>query len=178
MLFVRELTIGEKEELTRRLKTATKTKVYIRLKTVSLSDQGKGVQEIATLLGRHPNSIRWYIHRFNIGGFAFLMPLWGGGASQKLKSLDKAYFEDILSRPPSHFARLESQAQQWTYPLLQQYLLLYEGVDACQSTIWYYLRRVKFTSGRAKLSVTSPDPDYMVKREHVEDLEKKSSRVT
>jgi transposase len=85
---------------------------------VEWSSQGKSVQEISGLLGRHPNSIRSYIHRFNEGGFGGVMPRWGGGASQKLKALDKAYFEDLLSRPPAHFEQLETQAQNWTYPLI------------------------------------------------------------
>ena len=176
MLFVRSLTSEEEGELSRRLKRATKTKVYLRLKTVELSSQGQSVQEISGLLGRHPNSIRSYIHRFNQGGFAGVMPRWGGGASQKLNALDKTYFEDLLSRPPSHFEKLKTPAQNWTYPLLQQYLLEYEGREVSQSTIWGHLRRCKYTSGRSKLSVTSPDPAYQVKRERVEALEKKASR--
>jgi len=176
MLFVRPLTPKEEQELSQRIKAATKAKVYIRLKTVELSSQGKAVQEIAGLLSRHPNSIRAYLHRFNEGGFPAVLPRWGGGASQKLGDLDKAYWEDLLSRPPAHFEKLESQAQNWTYALLQQYLLLYEGRKVHPNTIWLHLRRLKYTSGRSKLSVTSPDPDYQVKRERVEALEKKTLR--
>ena len=176
MVFVRALSSQEEQELSQRLKAATKTKVYLRLKTVELSHQGKRVQEIAVLLGRHPNSVRSYIHLFNAGGFTALMPRWGGGASQKLSGLDKDYWEDLLSRPPAHFEQLHSQAHQWTYELIQQYLLLYEGRRVSTGTIWFHLRRVKFTSGRAKLSVTSPDPDYQVKRERIESLEKKRLR--
>ena len=176
MLFVRELTPQEEAELPRRLKGATQTRVYLRLKTVELSHHGQSVQEIARLLGRHANSIRSYIHRFNEGGLEGVMPQWGGGASQKLKALDKAYFEDLLSRPPRHFAKLETHAQNWTYPLIQQYLSAYEGREVAQSTIWHHLRRCQYTSGRSKLSVTSPDPLYQVKRKRVEGLEKKASR--
>jgi transposase len=173
MLFVRTLTGDEAHDLSRRLHAATQTKAYLRLKAVELSAQGKRVHEIATLVGRHPNSVRAYLHQFNAGGFAALLPRWGGGAAPKLGALDKDYFEDLLARPPSHFAKLESPAHQWTYPLLQQYLRVYEGRVVCQSTIWYHLRRLKFTAGRAKLSVTSPDPAYAVKRARVEALEKK-----
>ena len=175
-MFVRALSSKEEQELSQRLKAATKTRVYLRLKTVALSAQGKRVQEIAVLLGRHPNSVRSYIHLFNQGGFGALMPRWGGGASQKLRGLDKDYWEDVLSRPPAHFEQLHTQAHRWTYELIQQYLLLYEGRRVSAGTIWFHLRRVKFTSGRAKLSVTSPDPDYQVKRERVERLGKKRSR--
>lgn len=178
MVFVRSLTPEEEQELSQRLRVATKTRVYIRLKAVELSHQGKSVQEIAGLVGRHPNSIRSYIHLFNTGGFAALMPRWGGGATRKLEGLDKAWWEDVLSRPPCHFEQLDTQAHRWTYELIQQYLLRYEGRCVSPGTIWFHLRRVDYTSGRAKLSVTSPDPDYQVKRERVEMLGKKPSKGT
>ena len=178
MLFVRALTSDEEKDISKRVKTATKTKEYIRLKTVELSQQGKPVKEIATLLSRHLNSIRCYIHLFNTGGFATLMPRWGGGASRKLDDLGKDYWEDLLSRPPAHFEKLKTEVQRWTYDLLQSYLLLYEGRKVHQNTIWFHLRRINYTSGRAKLSVTSPDPDYQVKRARVEYLEKKTLRIT
>jgi len=176
MLFVRPLTPEEEQELPQRIKVATKTRIYLRLKTVELSSQGKPVREIAVLVSRHPNSIRSYIHLFNQGGFSELMPRWGGGASQKLGAWDKAWWEDLLSRPPSQFGKLGTQSQRWSYALLQEYLLRYEGRKVHPNTIWLHLRRIKFTSGRAKLSVTSPDPDYQVKRDRVERLEKKPSR--
>lgn len=176
MLFVRTLTPQEEEDLARALKAATRTRVYLRLKTVELSHQGKSVLEIAALLNRHRNSIRAYLHQFNRGGLPALSPRWGGGASQKLKDLPLAYWEDLLGRPPAHFEKLHTQAQRWTYPFLQQYLREYKGRSVAPTTIWYHLRRVKYTSGRAKLSVTSPDPQYQVKRERVETLEKKTSR--
>lgn len=173
MLCVRSLTPDEVAELARRLRTVTKTKEYMRLKTIDLSHQGYAVQEIARLLDRHPNSIRSYLHRFNQGGWAALMPQWRGGTSRKLVDLGKAYWDDLLTRPPAHFPKLHSQAQRWTYALLQQYLHHYEGRTVHPNTIWWHLRRIKYTAGRAKLSVTSPDPDYQVKRTRVETLEKK-----
>jgi len=176
MLFVRPLTPEEEQDLAQRLKVATKTKLFIRLKTIELSAQGHPVQGISVLLGRHPNSIRSYIHRFNQGGFEAIGPRWGGGPRRKLEGLDKDFWEDLLSRPPSHFEKLKTPAQNWTYPLLQQYLLEYEDREVSQSTIWGHLRRCQYTSGRSKLSVTSPDPGYQVKRERVEALEKKASR--
>ena len=177
MLFVRSLTPAEEKELDQRMRSAKKTRIFIRLKTVELSQQGKPVQEISELLSRHPNSIRSYIHKFNAGGFGALMPRWGGGATQKLKAFGDAYWEDLLGRPPSHFEKLHSAAQTWNYELLAEYLLHYEQIKLHRSTIWLHLRRIRYTSGRSKLSVTSPDPDYQVKREREEALEKKALKV-
>ncbi len=173
MLYIRKLTEEEEHELSQRLKAAAKTKVFLRLKTVELSHQGHSVQEISALLGRHPNSIRSYLSLFNQGGFAALMPKWGGGAKRKLEGLDKDFWEDLLSRPPCSFEKLHTLSQRWTYDLLKQYVQEYEGRTVSPVAIWGHLRRVKYTSGRSKLSVTSPDPDYQVKRERVETLEKK-----
>lgn len=178
MLFVRSLTPKEGKELSKRLKSARETRIFVRLKSVELSNQGKSAQDISQLLSRHPNSIRSYIHKFNKGGFTALIPRWGGGASQRLKDFGKDYFEGLLSRPPSHFEKLNSQAQNWNYTLLAEYLLHYEQIQLHPTTVWLHLRRIEYTSGRSKLSVTSPDPDYQVKREREEGLEKKSFEGT
>lgn len=117
MLFVRPLTPEEEQDLAQRLKVATKTKLFLRLKTIELSAQGHPVQGISVLLGRHPTSLRAYIHRFNQGGFEALGPRWGGGPSRKLEGLDKDFWEDLLSRPPSPFEKLQTSSQPWTYDL-------------------------------------------------------------
>lgn len=174
MVYVRSISPQEAKEIAKRMQKSNKTTVYIRFKTIELSSQRKSVTEIAKLLSRHPNSIRSYLHRFNQGGIEALMPKWKGGAPQKLKDLDQEYFEDLLGRPPSHFKELKSQSQNWTYELMQQYLSIYEKREVHQNTIWFHLRRIKYTSGRSKLSITSPDPDYKLKRQRVEEVEKKA----
>jgi len=102
------------------------------------------------------------------------MPRKGTGAPRKLKELGIDYFEDLLSRPPSHFEKLNSQAQNWNYELITEYLLQYEHIKVYFTTVWNHLRRIKYTTGRNKLSVTSPDPEYQIKRDRAESLEKKS----
>ena len=135
------------------------------------------MQEISRVLSRHPNSIRSYLPKFTAGGFAALMPRWGGGATQKLREVGEAEWEDLLSRPPAHFEKLHSPAQTWNSEFLAEDLLHSEQSKLHSSTIWLHLRRINYTSGRSKLSVTSPDPDYQVKREREETLEKKAGRV-
>jgi transposase len=121
----------------------------------------------------HANTIRSIIKKFQAQGFEGLQRKPRGKPEEKLKAYDKAYWEDILSQPPSSFEKLETPDQNWTYALIQQYLEIYLQLKVTISTIWNHLRRVGFTSGRAKLSITSPDPAYQVKRQRVEDLKKK-----
>ena len=97
MLFVRELSPEEEKELKDQMRTASETRIFVRLKTVELSDQRKTVQEISKLMNRHVNSIRTYIHKFNSGGLKGLMPRKGGGAPQKLKGFRVSLFPHLQS---------------------------------------------------------------------------------
>jgi transposase len=174
-----QLTAPELEELQRRLKKAKKGKTleYLDLKIIDFSNSGKKVKEISSLLALHPNTVRQILHTFTAEGFAGLRRKSRGKPSIKLKAYDKAYWEDILSQPPRLFDKLETDVQNWNYPLLQEYIRVYLGIKASIGAIWAHLRRVGFTSGRAKLSLTSPDPDYQVKRKRGESLEKKVLRA-
>ena len=170
-----KLNENELKELEERLKRAKSqsTLIYLDLKTIEFSHQGKKVSQISDLLGLHANTVRRVIKKFQAHGFEGLQRKPRGKPEEKLKAYDKAYWEDILSQPPSSFEKLETADQNWTYELIQQYIAQYLQLKVTLSTIWNHLRRVGFTSGRAKLSITSPDPDYQVKRQRVEDLKKK-----
>lgn len=169
------LNESELKELQERLKRAKSqsTLIYLDLKIIELSHQGQSVPQIGQLLGLHPNTVRSLIKKFQAHGFEGLKRKPRGKPEEKLKAYDKAYWEDVLSQPPSSFEQLQTPDQNWTYELIQQYIETYLQLKVTISTIWNHLRRVGFTSGRAKLSITSPDPDYQVKRHRVEALQKK-----
>lgn len=170
------LKANELQELEKRLKEAKSKSalVYMDLKIIEFSHQGKSVAQIGELLGLHAHTVRSIINKFKAHGFAGLTRKARGKPEEKLKAYDKAYWEDVLSQPPSSFEQLETADQNWTYDLIQQYLEKYLQIKVAISTIWNHLRRVGFTSGRAKLSITSPDPEYQVKRQRVETLKKKA----
>ena len=170
------LNESELQELEARLKQAKSQSalIYMDLKIIEFSHQGKGVCEIGQLLSLHPHTVRTILKKFKSAGLAGLQRKPRGQPEEKLKAYDKSYWEDILSQPPRSFEKLATPAQNWTYELVQQYLEQYLDIKVTISTIWNHLRKVGFTSGRAKLSITSPDPDYQVKRQRVEALKKKA----
>jgi transposase len=171
-----ELNESELQELEDRLKQAKKQSalIYMDLKIIELSNKGNSVSEIGELLGLHANTVRSIIKKFKADGFEGIHRKPRGQPPEKLKAYGKAYWEDILSQPPSSFEKLDSPDQNWTYELVQRYIEHYLAIKVTISTIWNHLRTVGFTSGRAKLSITSPDPEYQVKRQRVEELEKKA----
>jgi hypothetical protein len=71
---------------------------------------------------------------------------------------------------------LDTPDQNWNNELLQSYIASYLKIKVSISTIWNHLRRIGYRSGRAKLSITSPDPDYQVKRHYLDDLKKKAQQ--
>lgn len=174
-----ELTESERAELQKRLKQAKSqsTLVYLDLKIIEFCDQGRGAPEIAKLLSLHAHTVRTVIKKFQAGGFKGLQRKPRGQPEEKLKAYGKMYWEDILSQPPSSFEKLDSPDQNWTYELIQRYIELYLESKVSIGTIWNHLRRIGYTSGRAKLSITSPDPDYQVKRQYVDDLKKKGLKA-
>ena len=166
---------SEQEELRERLNQAKSQSalLYMDLKIIEFSHQGRSVSEIGQLLGLHDNTVRTILKKFKATGFEGLQRKRRGQPQEKLKAYGKAYWEEILTQPPSSFEKLDSPAQNWTYELVQQYIEQYLQIKVAMSTIWNHLRKVGFTSGRAKLSITSPDPEYQVKRQRLEELEKK-----
>lgn len=170
-----KLNESELQELQERLKRAKSqsTLVYLDLKIIEFSHQGKSISQISEQLDLHANTVRSLIKKFQAHGFEGLKRKPRGKPEEKLKAYGKAYWEDVLSQPPSSFESLQTPDQNWSYELIQQYIQHYLQIKVTISTIWNHLRRVGFTSGRAKLSITSPDPDYQVKRQRLEDLKKK-----
>lgn len=170
-----KLNESELQELQERLKRAKSqsTWVYLDLKIIEFSHQGKSVSQISEQIDLHANTVRSLIKKFQAHGFEGLKRKPRGKPEEKLKAYGKAYWEDVLSQPPSSFESLQTPDQNWSYELIQQYIQHYLQIKVTISTIWNHLRRVGFTSGRAKLSITSPDPDYQVKRQRLEELKKK-----
>ncbi len=170
-----ELNEKELEELEKRLKKAKSQSalIYMDLKIIEFSHQGKSPPEIGNLLGVHSNTVRGLLKKFKAHGFAGIQRKPRGQPEEKLKAYGKEYWQDILSQPPSSFEKLDSPDQNWNYELVQGYIEKYLAIKVTIGTIWNHLRKVGFTSGRAKLSITSPDPEYQVKRQRLEELKKK-----
>lgn len=170
-----KLSEAERAELKLKLQAAKSQSalVYMDLKIIEYSDQGESAPKISERLSLHPHTVRTVLKKFKAGGWPELQRKPRGKPEEKLKAYDLAYWEDILSQRPSSFEQLETVDQNWTYVLIQAYVEKYLGFKVAINTIWRHLRKVGYTSGRAKLSITSPDPDYQVKRQRVENLKKK-----
>jgi transposase len=164
-----------KQELEQAMKSAEKMKWYRRLKIIDLSSRGYDVPLLADMFDLSAATVREYLKRYNTGGLSKLAPDYGIGRTLKL-NWDKEQWLDLLNQAPSEFEKLDTGAQNWNQGLLKTYLTQYHQLDLSQSTISKILKKVGVNWRRAKLTVTSPDPLYTVKRQRLDALKHKAQQ--
>ena len=173
MIFAKVETQDAQEELKAALRNAKTSYIYRRLLCIQLSSEGKRVNELAAIFKLSELTVRDYIHAYNEGGLAALIPDPKPGRKARLP-LHKEQWEEILHQSPSLFSKLGYPSFNWTLELLAEYVMKYHGVRMTPSGIWRQLRRLKISTGRSKLGVASNDPDYTVKRQRIQTLKKKA----
>jgi transposase len=164
-----------REELQTALGEAQQPKWYRRLKIIDLSGRGYDVPELATIFDLSAATVRNYIKRYNDNGSSGLTPDYDSGRAATITWSKEAWL-NVLNQAPSQFEKLDSGAQNWNQALLQEYLAEYHDVQLSQSAISKTLRKAGVSWRRAKLTVTSPDPLYTVKRERLQMLKTKAQQ--
>ena len=161
--------------LEKELKSTKDAKWYRRLKIIQLSSQGETVPQLAKRFDVCQATVRAYIKRYNNGSLAALKPDKSSGRPPTTQ-LTKVQWEELLHQSPCHFVKLNTGSRNWTQDMLSQYCYEYLGVRIGASAICMLLKRMGISWNRGKLKVTSPDPDYIVKRERVETLKKRLAK--
>ncbi len=146
-------------------------KWYRRLMVIVQSGEGKSVPKLADYFKLSRVTVRNYIHRFNSGGLDALRRQYSPGSPAKIK-FTKNEWEELLHQSPCQFEKLDSGARNWTQVLLVKHFSAYHDVQVGQSAISMQLKRHGLRLNRGKLTVTSPDPLYTVKRARIETLKK------
>ena len=157
-------------ELQMEIRTAKQTKWYRRLRIIQRSMAGVSPPQLAEQFDICQATVRSYIKAYNHGGINALTPLTSPGRPPKIGHLKRDDWQQILQQTPNQYEKLETDSRQWTLDLLVRYAKAYLSEEVCFQTVSQALRRCKYRTGRSKLRVGSPDPDYRVKRERVETL--------
>jgi transposase len=176
-----KLSPAQRRELAAALRAAPDVRVYKRMKLVQLSARGYTVEHLASLVDLHQQRVRACLHRYLAGGLAALPDAPRSGRPPKLPpeyrgEASRPAWQRVLDRRPSTIPELETPSHVWTLALLARYLRVFHQVEVAESTVYTALSRAGFRRGRTKLTVTSPDPDYEVKRRRIEALGKAQGR--
>ena len=170
MIFAISSKEDAQSELKLKLQTADNVKWYRRLKIIQLSMAKTTVPQLAEQFDVCKATVRKYIKAYNTSGIDALRPQKSPGRPKKVGHLSRHDWSEILSRTPNQYEKLETHSRQWTLALLVRYAKEYLGEEVHLDTISKALKRCKYRTGRSKLRVSSPDADYLVKRERVEKL--------
>ena len=129
------------------------------------------VPELAQMFNLCQATIRYYIHTYSKSGLDELLPQSPPGCIGKITHFTKADWDKLFEQTPNRYDRLNSDSRQWTLELIQYYLQQYHQISVTISTIHNALGRNGRRTGRSKLRVGSPDPDYPVKRETIQGIQ-------
>ncbi len=179
-----ELSTAQRQELAAALRATRAARVYRRLKAVQLVGEGHSVGEVVRLCDVGRSSVYTYLRAFARGGVAALEDAPRSGRPRKLpppysggqESHDA--WQRLLDRRPSAVPELRTPSHVWTLRLLARYMQVMHQVEVAEATMYKALSRAGFRRGRTKLTVTSPDPQYEVKRQRVEALGKGPGRAS
>ena len=153
------------------LSEAKKPKWYRRLMIIKLSGtEGLSVPKLAKMFNLSDDSVRSYIHKYNTSGLEALMPQSPPGRRGKITHFSKSDWERLFQQTPNQYEKLQTDSRQWTLELMSVYFKVYHEISVTPPAIHFALRRMGYRTGRSKLRVGSPDPEYQAKRHQLTEL--------
>ena len=165
-IFIRPLTEDEQRQIQAGLRSSDAF-VLRRCQILLASARGERAPAIAHHLGCDDQTVRNVIHGFNEEGVAVLHE-----GSSRPKRLRTAFTEEgcqrlreVLHRPPRDFGK---QRSLWTLELAAQ-VSFEQGIISTlvsDESVRRALKRLGTNWKRAKHWITSPDPQYQLKKTH------------
>ena len=165
-LFIRPLTENERGQIQAGLRSKDAF-VLRRCQIVLASERGERAGAIAKQLGCHKQTVLNVIHGFNADGLAVLAE--GSSRPHRLRTTFSQEaleaLQDLLHHSPRDFGKPTSL---WTLKLVAQ-VSFEQGLTArlvSDESVRRALKRLKTNWKRAKHWITSPDPQYLLKKTH------------
>jgi transposase len=137
-------------------------RVRTRAQMVLLAvEQRLSVAEIAALVRESEETVRRWLKRFQAEGIAGLYDRHRGGAPRKVTP---AYRELLLFAVRRRPRSLGLPFSLWTCQRLADYLAEQTGIRVRDETVRSYLKAADIVLSRPQHTITSPDPEYAVKK--------------
>jgi transposase len=166
-IFIRPFTEDEQRQIQAGLRSSDAF-VLRRCQILLASARGERAPAIARQLGCDDQTVRNVIHGFNASGLAVLHE--GSSRPHRLRTAfteeGAERLKDLLHRSPHDFGQERST---WTLQLaagasFEQGII---STPVSVESVRRALKRLKTTWKRAKHWITSPDPQYLLKKTHV-----------
>lgn len=146
--------------------TLSRTTHNVRLRTraqmVLLAvEQHLGVREIAVIVRECEGTVRCWLKRYTAHGIDGLQDQWAGGTPAKVTQVYQDQLLLIVRRRPRS---LELPYSTWTLQRRADELAEQTGIRVEKETVRVHLKAADIVLSRPQHTISSPDPDYMVKK--------------
>jgi transposase len=163
-IFIRPLTEDEQRQIQTGLRSSDAF-VLRRCQILTASARGERAPVIAQQLGCDDQTVRNVIYGFNASGLAVLRK--GSSRPHRLRTTfseeGAERLKDLLHRSPRDFGK---ERNLWTLELAAQ-VSFEQGIipsEVSSESVRRALKRLKTNWKRAKHWITSPDPQYLLKK--------------
>lgn len=121
--------------------------------------------QIAAIVRESDDTVRRWLKRYQAEGIDGLHDHHRGGAPAKGT---ESYREQLLAAVRCHPRSLGQAYSMWTLQRLADYLAEETGIRVGYETVRLYLKAAEIVFSRPQHHITSPDPDYAVKKRRLQ----------
>lgn len=158
--------VGELEQLYRKTKVP---RVRSRAQMVLLSAEKKlKADEIADIVRESSVTVLRWLHRYIAEGMQGLMDAPRSGRSSILTDEYRKRLLEVVRRRPRS---LELEFSMWTLQRLADFMAEDSGIRVSTETIRRALAKEDIVFSRPQHTISSPDPEYQVKKRRLKKLE-------
>ncbi len=168
-----QLTPAQKSALRRLYRRTDNADLRSRCQMILLSAQGRSVAEIAELTFFDQDTVLFWFDRYEADGLDGLRDHPRSGRPPKMTGSSRDDLEQAADQDPRQAGYPFSV---WTCDDLAHYLAQKGHLQVAAETIRRHLWDLGFRIVRPVLSISSPDPDYEAKVEHLEELKAQARR--
>jgi transposase len=157
------------QELDELYRTTKDVRLRTRAQMMLLSgEQGLVAGEIAVIVRQNDQTVRMWLKRYQAEGVAGLDDEPRSGAPGKIsQSYKEKLVQTVRQRPRS----LGLPYSLWTSQRLADYMAEETSLRVHEKTVRHHLKEAEIVLSRPQHKISSPDPEYMVKKRRLKRLE-------
>lgn len=166
---IAQLTAAQLEELDRLYRSTRNVRLLARTQMVLLAaEQQLTAPQIAAIVRTSEQTVRRWLKRYQSEGIEGLRDVPRSGAPHKVTSV---YLEQLLAAVRRRPRRLDLPFSLWTLRRLADYLAEQTGIRVEYETVRLHLKAAGIVLSRPQHTITSPDPDYALKKRRLKSPE-------
>jgi transposase len=168
-LEVRELKLGEKEELDAQYRKTKDVRIRTRAQMILLAvEQDLNAAQIGEIVRQNEQTVRRWIKRFNAEGVNGLSDAPRPGAPRTVSDEFRERLAAVVRQRPRSLGQPYSL---WTLQRLVDFMAEETGQRVADETVRRILKEHDIVLSRPQHTISSPDPEYKVKKRRLKKPE-------